>query len=294
MKTTPFQKDLDKAIVMIEKNIRRSGFRDEYSILKPQIGLILGTGWKNSLLMDTLDLQIPLKDVPGFEALGYLDGHDRILQIGFVNERLCVVLRGRCHLNEWVPSNEDIFRMTRLQVELLIALGAETLILTNAAGSLRDDLIPGSVVVIDGFVFSEAGAMPLVAGEFVRAHTALDEKLRDVVIRAADKTQYPAEVRIGGYIMRRGPNFEEPYEKEHLAKYHDNVISIGMSTGPEALVAAWHGVKVLPVSFISNDMHSSHSHKEIQEMADKFAPYLGKLLFATIGNISIPTRMIYS
>ncbi len=285
MKSTPFQKDLDRAVDFVNKRLGKSPVI-EYPIQKPQIGAILGTGWKNSLQLNPIFVQIPLKDIPGFEMLDELEGHDRILQIGLVGDRLCVVLLGRVHMNEAPPSNEDVFRMVRLQVELLIALGAETIILTNAAGSLRESIVPGTIVIIDGFLRHEAGVMLLVDGEFVQADSVLDNKLRIEIVDSVARVQFPRAVLLGAFVMTRGPDIESIYEKEYMAQMHNSVMCVGMSTLPETLVCAHHKMKVLAISCISNGMYEWPSHEEVLRRLTTYAPDNEKLLRETI--LSIP------
>ncbi len=287
MKNTPFQKDLDRAVDFVLVRLNRSTVI-EYPITRPQIGAILGTGWKSSLQLNPIFVQIPLKNIPGFESLGELEGHDRILQIGLIGDQLCAVLLGRVHMNEAPPSDEDVFRMVRLQVELLLALGVETMILTNAAGSLRESIEPGTLIVIDGFLRYEAGGMPLVAGEFVQADSVLDNKLRAEIIESVARVQFPRAVYEGAFVMTRGPDIESRKEKEHMAGMHESVMCVGMSTLPETLVCAHHGVKVLPVSCISNGMYEWPSHEVVMERLAKFAPDNGRLLCEVI--LSVPVR----
>lgn len=294
MNSTPFQKDLDKAAGYVQKKIEKSELV-HYPIQIPQSGGILGTGWKGALKFDTIFIEIPLKNIPGFEPLGELEGHDRILRIGLVGNRLCAFLEGRIHLNEAPPSDEDIFRMVRLQVELLIVLGVETMILTNAAGSLSDhDLKPGAIVVVNGFMRYEAGAMPLVAGEFHQVDSVLDEQLREIIfLPVANKIKFPRLVRTGILVMTRGPVIESIHEKEYMAGMHANVMCAGMSMLPEALVCAHHEVKVLPISCISNGMYEWPSHKEVMRRLAEYAPDNGKLIRETILSLPVRAGMVF-
>lgn len=292
MNSTPFQKDLKKAVDRVHQLLAVSGIA-RYPDPIPHTGGILGTGWKGSLQFDKVFVEIPLKNIPGFETLGKLEGHDRILKIGLVGDRVCAFLEGRIHMNEAPPSNEDVFRMVRLQVELLIGLGVETMILTNAAGSLRHNFIePGVIVVIDGFLRYEAGVMPLVAGEFVQADSAIDSVLRGVIFDTAIQISFPRQVSVGALVMTRGPDIESRYEKEYMSQMDTNVRCAGMSMLPETLVCAHHGVKVLPISCISNGMYEWPSHKVVQERLAAWAPDNGKLIRETILSLPVPVDAV--
>ncbi|MDO8598581.1 MAG: hypothetical protein Q7S02_00545, partial [bacterium] len=128
------------------------------------IGLVLGTGWGDVLNVEHA-IEIPFGDIPGFEGLAALEGHARRLVIGTLEGKDVAVLRGRVHLNE-APCDPNVPKMVRLQTEMLLKLGARTLIVTSAVGSLRGALDVGQIAVVDGFVTVFAPEMPLWAGEF--------------------------------------------------------------------------------------------------------------------------------
>jgi purine-nucleoside phosphorylase len=262
--------------------------RDALGIPKdasPEVALILGTGWGDTLEMK-VEAEAPLKQLPGFEKLGSLDGHRRMLSYGRIAGRPAVALRGRIHLNE--SHDPDHWMMVRLQAEMLVKLGARRLILTNAAGSLSPRVRVGDIVLADGFLLAFAPPLPLVGGEFVSPEDAID---RDFVDGAFDaSSDLCGLVKRGGYAMLRGPAFEgRRYDKALLASSGASVV--GMSTVPEAAVAALYaedGVRVVPVSYVTNSAHEDHSHEENCRRAKADAPRLGSFLTGIVRDLPVP------
>lgn len=230
-----------------------------------RVGVILGTGWGDSL--DIQDVRsMDFKGIPGFADLRQLEGHDRQIVVGRIGQTEVVALRGRVHLYE--SADESIYSMVRLQAEMLIHLGVRRLILTNSAGALGHKAKVGDVVLVDGFYSLAAGRMPIF-GEHPSPDDAIDHELRERILArmptydamrvGGPKTAY----RSGGYAMVQGPCFEgRKYDKPALAASGCSVV--GMSTLPETCVAALYkedDVRVLPVSFVSNDDKEEHSHQ---------------------------------
>lgn len=240
------------------------------------IGLILGTGWGDVLQIEN-PYRISLADIPGFGALTKLEGHARELMIGRVSGRQVLVLRGRIHLNE-VPADPELFKMVRLQVEMLLQLGACQLILTSAVGALRPQngampLSVGDVCAIDGFVTLFAPDMPLWAGEFCSPEDTLNLRLREIALAERGELR----VSVGGHVMVRGPFFEgRRYDKRLLAQTGASVV--GMSILPEACVAALYGARVLALGFVTNSDIETHSHETNLAQAKSAAAKLGGLL----------------
>lgn len=257
---------------------------------KIPIGLILGTGWGDSLNIET-EISIPFQDIPGFETLGNLKGHARKVLVGNFAGRQLIILQGRVHLNE-APADPEIYKMVRLQTEMLFALGIKQLITTSAAGSLfrqprhrpnADDfpLAVGNVAVIDGFVTAYAPAMPLWAGEFYSPEDSISKRLNAIALnyKNEDLKCHPA-----GYLMVRGPFFEgRKYDKPLFAESGAGVI--GMSTLPEACIASMCCGEFLGLSFVTNSDAEMHSHEENIRRAKAASQHLGSLLYYVISEI---------
>ena len=227
--------------------------------------------------------ETPLARLPGLASLGLLEGHDRTLKYAKLNGKSIWVLPGRIHINE-APDNPSIFKMVRLQTELLMQLGVRNLILTNAAGSLSCDIKVGDIVVADGYVTLFAPKMPLWAGEFCSPEDTLDKDLRQLALKAAEGL---IDAHQGGYAMVQGPFFEgRKYDKAILRMV--GASTVGMSTVPESCIASLYkdeGVKVLALSFITNTDSEDHSHEENVKRAKASSVKLGQLIERIVAKI---------
>ena len=246
-----------------------------FPILAHPIGIVLGTGWGDVLKVDDA-VGMSYRDIPGFGSLSDLEGHARQLVIGKIQGVPVCCLRGRVHLNE-APADPQLAQMVRLQVEMLLALGVRTLIITSAVGGLSNGkgrpFGVGDVIAVDGFVTLYAPEMPLYAGEFCSPEDTLDPKLLLMAIEEQGKLL----VRVGGHVMVRGPFFEgRRYDKRLLAASGADVV--GMSMLPEACVAALYEARVLGLGFVTNDDQETHSHETNLVRAKASASELGGFL----------------
>ncbi len=249
------------------------------------VGIILGSGWGDSLSELRDGCVIPFETIPGFEPLlGHhgVPGHARELVVGEIGTTPIAALRGRIHLNESC-GDRKIVDIVRLQVEMLIMLGVKRLILTCAAGGLAggpSPVVAGDVVFIDGFVTCFAPPMPLYPGEFCDPESAIDyATLQMVSVRAAYGPDRPRlREHMGGHVMLPGPQFEgRRYDKTLLAQTGAKIVSMSML--PEACVAALYpDVKVLPIAYVTNGPNDEHSHEANLERAQKDAAALGAYL----------------
>jgi purine-nucleoside phosphorylase len=247
-----------------------------------EVGVILGTGWGNKLAL-TDERSLPFSEVPGFGELQTLEGHARKFVAGTCGGKSVMVLSGRVHINE-APADPQIHEMVRLQTETLMQLGIRKLIVTCAAGALPDSGVQtGDLVVIDGFMSLFAPDMPLYAGEFCSPDDALCPELREMAFNRTPHEGFDT-VTAAGYAMVRGPFFEgRKYDKLALAKAGASIV--GMSTLPEACIAALYGAKVLALAFITNDSVETHSHQTNLERARKASDGLGGYLQRIIEQI---------
>lgn len=246
----------------------------------PDVGVILGTGWGDCLKLKNERSRSLCSLDPRFADLEDVAGHQRVVSYGMIGKRRVIALRGRIHLNEH-PNSVELYMHVRLQVQMLLELGVRTFILTNAAGSLRDDVRVDNVVVADGFVTLFAPDMPLFGGEFRSPEDILSPELRALALKVC-----PSQLRpiAGGYAMVRGPQFEgRKYDKPLLRL--SRAACVGMSTVPEACLIALYGGQALSLSFITNDDVEEHSHETNQERAEAKSDLLGKYLAAIINRL---------
>ena len=250
------------------------------------VGIILGTGW-GDVLFDEMGshMTFPLEKLPRFdylEELPKIEGHHRELIVTELKGKKVALLRGRLHMNE-SHNSEELAKVVRLQVEMLIKLGVKHLILTNAAGSLRPKVKIGNVVAHDGFVTLFAPPLPLLGGEFVSPEDALKKQNIRKIKRAAKRAKLTCHHGAGAMV--RGPFFEgRKYDKKILREFGATMAM--MSVLPETAVAALYPeVEVYAVSYITNTDSEEHSHEDNQARAKVSAKKLGSLLLNLVSSL---------
>jgi len=249
----------------------------------PKIGLILGSGLGD--FTDSLDnkIIIPYSEIPEF-PLSTVEGHDGAFVFGDYKGIPVVALRGRLHYYEGYPQNE-----ITMPVRVMKKFGVETLILTNAAGGVNLDFSAGTLMLIADHI-NYSGANPLIGANldefgprFPDATDIYTKDLRNKLKEAA--ALEGISLKEGVYIMYSGPNYETPAEIRFFRTIGAD--AVGMSTVPEALVAAHCGMKVIGVSCITN-MASGISdkklnHQEVIETANRVKRDFTRLIGIAIG-----------
>ena len=215
--------------------------------LVPELALVLGSGL-GSLADEVEDATVlPTSEVPGYPA-STVQGHAGRLVLGTLAGRPVLVVQGRVHLYEGHPP-----RALGFPVRLAHALGARGLILTNAAGGIRRDFVPGTLMLISDHI-NLAGANPLTgptgAGEtrFPDMSNPYDESWRELARNIA--ITRGISYREGVYLWTAGPSYETPAEIRFFERIGAD--AVGMSTVPEAIQAAALGLPVLGISTITN------------------------------------------
>lgn len=224
----------------------------------PEYGLILGSGLGH-LAAHVEGVAIPYDDLPGFPHAG-VSGHVPQLVIGQLEGRRVAVFGGRSHYYE--SGRADAMR---LPLEVLAALGCEKLILTNAAGSLRPDIPPGGLMLLEDHI-AFAGTNPLIGektdARFVPLTDAHDSQIRARLTQAAEREG--VELPEGVYCWFSGPSFETPAEIR--AARILGADAVGMSTVPEIILGRFLGLRCAAISVITNmgaglsDESISHDH----------------------------------
>lgn len=237
---------------------------ERLSGLAPATALVLGSGLGG--LVDEVEnaVRIPYADLPGFPHSG-VTGHAGEIVAGLFAGQPVIMLAGRAHYYE----HGDASAM-RPALETLAGIGVNRLVLTNAAGSVDPDMLPGSIMLIEDHI-NFAGTNPLF-GEptdrrFVGMTEAYDARLRRAFAAAAG--QAGIDFHKGVYMWFSGPSFETPAEIRMARILGAN--AVGMSTVPEAIIARFLGLKVLACSVVTNlaaGMTGAElSHGETKDMA---------------------------
>lgn len=255
---------------------------------QPQIGLILGSGLGG--LVETVDdrVEVSTTELPGWPH-STVEGHAGKLVFGRLEGKQVMIMQGRVHYYEGYP-------MPRigLPVRVMQRLGVEILVVTNAAGGVNPEFIPGDLMLITDHInlIGMAGHSPLngpnldeFGPRFPDMSQVYDRDLCELAREVALKESIG--LREGIYICLAGPAFETPADLRFLRMV--GVDAVGMSTVPEATVARHGGIRVLGVSGISNkanlDGNTVTSHEEVLEAGTVIVPKLISLVRGLIRQI---------
>lgn len=215
---------------------------------QPSLALVLGTGI--GALAEAVERPtiIDYGDLPGFPRAA-VEGHAGQLVLGNLAGVAVACMRGRAHLYEGHAAAD-----LALPIRALHFAGCETLVLTNAAGSLNPGFIPGSLMMLSDHI-NMTGANPLAGANeerfgprFPDMTRAYDRELRRRLTVAA--TSLGIVLNEGVYLALLGPNFETPAEIRAFRTMGAD--AVGMSTVPECLVARHLGMRVAAISSLTN------------------------------------------
>lgn len=251
-------------------------------VLKPEIGIILGSGLNDFADRIENPLIIPYNDVPNMEA-GLVSDHRGEIVYGIYKGKRVIIMAGRFHYYE----SRDMDR-TAFPARVMVALGVKRFIITNAAGCINTEWNAGELMLISDHI-NLSGSNPLMGvnlDEFgprfpdmtYTYDPALRKKLKEA---AADRG---INLREGVYAMFTGPSFETPAEIRFARAIGAD--AAGMSTVPEAIIANHAGCEVIGITFLSNMaagvLDKPLSGEEVNEAATHI-----KSIFAEVADLAI-------
>ncbi len=249
--------------------------------ISPKVGLILGSGL--GPLAESVEnrIVIPYKKLPNW-PVSTVEGHTGQLVLGNLEGIPVVVMQGRAHYYEGYSMPH-----LGLPVRVMQRLGIEILIVTNAAGAVNPEFIPGDVMLITDHLnlIGMAGATPLKGPNIVEfgprfpdMGQAYDRELSNLARSIAGEKGLT--LREGVYVSLAGPSFETPADLRFLRTA--GVDAVGMSTVPEVIVARHGSTRVLGFSGISNkanlDGDTLTTHEEVLEAGEIIVPKLLELI----------------
>ncbi|MDD2880550.1 MAG: purine-nucleoside phosphorylase [Rhodoferax sp.] len=226
---------------------------------QPRVAVVLGSGWGGLTEHITDAIQMPYKDLEGFPQ-PTVAGHNATLWLGHIGGQAVAVMSGRKHGYETgaVDGMAEPLRVLK-------GLGCHTLVQTNAAGSLRLDMPPQSLMLVTDHL-NLPQRSPLVGldgnARFVNMVNAYDCKLNQLATQIAQAQG--ATLFEGVYAWFLGPQFETPAEIRMAQLLGAD--AVGMSTVPETIIARHLGLRVLALSIITNfgagmsSENLSHAH----------------------------------
>lgn len=214
----------------------------------PKVGMILGSGLSSLAEQISNPVSIPYQAIPGLPS-GAVAGHASLLVMGSLNGVPVVCLRGRLHLYEGVS-----YEAIRILVRIVKKMGANVFVVTCAAGSMREEVGPGDLMMITDHINFHPGN-PLVGPNdetigprFIGMEDAYDAGLQEMLLAAAQQLTIP--LHKGIYISTLGPSYETPAEIRAYKQWGAD--AVGMSVVPEVILARHCGMRVACVAAITN------------------------------------------
>jgi purine-nucleoside phosphorylase len=240
---------------------------------KPKLGIILGSGWGEAVSGLSVDAQIPYGQIPHLGKTGVMSHAGQLLFATFGGIEL-FVFQGRRHVYEGAGWTSVV-----LPVWILQAFGVQNVLLTNASGGIREDLIPGSFMALEDHI-NMLGGNPLQGphdpafGErFPDQSAVYDPALRAALLDAGAGSS-------GVYVAAAGPTFETPAEIRAFRALGADVV--GMSTVPEAIFANALGLKTAAISCVCNRAaglgHDRLTGEDVIRTANQSMPDMRRLI----------------
>lgn len=251
----------------------------------PDVAIVLGSGL--GALADHVEAICTLSasEIAGY-PVSTVSGHNGKLIFGYLEGKKVVVQQGRIHYYEGYTMGQVV-----LPVRLMCALGAQTVILTNAAGGINPTFKAGDFMIIDGQI-STFVPSPLVGPNDDRFGPRFPDmsevySKRGRTLLAETAKALGIDVKHGVYIQTTGPNYESPEEIRAFKVLGAD--AVGMSTTVEAIAARHMGREVQGVSLISNPAAGISDkpldHEEVKAAGDRASRDLTRYIAAVVRNI---------
>ena len=255
-----------------------AGFLKKRLKLRPEIGIILGTGLGDFAAALESATRVPFEEIPHF-PVSTVEGHAGELHVGMLAGRPVAVMKGRVHFYEGYTMRQVAF-----PVRVLKAIGCGTLIITNACGGMNPDMPPGSIVVTTDHI-NLMGDNPLIGpndDELGPRFPDMSEPYARPLIELAERVALDLHLSLqrAVFVAVAGPNLETAAEYRFLRWIGADVV--GMSLVPENLAAVHGGQKVLALNVITDACLPDHLEPvdipKILATAGAAAPRLIRLL----------------
>jgi len=256
--------------------------------LRPEIGLILGTGLGDLAAKIDTDCAVPYGDIPHFVD-STVQSHTGRFVFGTLGGRRVVAMQGRVHYYE----GHGMRRIT-LPVRVMRALGAHTLVMSNAVGGMNPQLSPGDMTVITDHI-NLMGDNPLIGRNDDRLGVRFPDMsepydLSLVALAEATALELGLPLKRAVYVAVAGPNLETAAEYRFLRAIGAD--TVGMSIVPECLAAVHGGMRVLGLSAVTDacfpDTLQPADVDEIIRVAQRIEPKLCKLVTEVLRRMPEP------
>jgi len=248
----------------------------------PEIALILGSGLGDFVENTDVKKTFSTKELPGY-PLSTIPGHEGKIHFAESKGKKLLIFQGRIHLYEGYPIYECI-----LPVFISYKLNCKNLLLTNAAGGVNKNFIPGDLMLTTSFngIFIKKELTKLIGVASLNGKNNFlnlpSKKLNDIVKQAAHSEKI--ELKEGIYWYTKGPSYETPAEIRMVERFNGD--AVGMSTVHEAVYSAYLGMETSAISCITNYAagisSKKLSHEDVTETAnlvkEKFQRLVKKII----------------
>lgn len=253
---------------------------------EPRIAIVLGSGLGAFANDFEEAITIPYAEIPGF-GRSTAEGHAGQLVVGTVENVPMLAMQGRLHHYEGYSLEEVTFPIRTFKL-----LGLKTIILTNAAGGINVQFIPGTLMVITDHL-NLMGDNPLrgpnderFGPRFPDMSAVYSSELQEIVMEEA--REMSLDVRRGVYAALLGPSYETPAEIHLMRNFGAD--AVGMSTVPEAIVARHMDLEVLGISCVTNlaagVTDDPINHEEVMATGNRVSATFTQLLKRVVARLN--------
>ena len=256
-----------------------------HTSLASQVAIILGSSLSDLVKAVEVEASIPYDQIPHFPQ-STVEGHAGALIFGKLGGKAVVIMAGRFHYYEGYSMDEVTF-----PVRVMRALGAETLIVSNAAGGMNKDYTVGDIVLIRDHI-NLCPEHPLRGKNDERLGPRFPDmsepySLSMIALAVDIAREQSLDIKTGVYAGLQGPTFETRAEYAWLHGIGADLV--GMSTVPEVIVAIHGGMKVFGASIVTDigirEEMNTITHEEVLAAAAKAAPKLSRLIESLVGRL---------
>ena len=260
-------RELNEAVKFLQKQYQKI----------PQVGIVLGSGLGNFTEEIEVEKEVEYKDIPHF-PVSTVEGHKSKLIFGKLSGKTVVAMAGRFHYYEGYEAQDIIF-----SIRVMKLLGVQTLLLSNAAGTVNPSHKVGDIMIINDHI-SFFTPNPLIGKNLAELGTRFPDMSEPYKRHLIEKAKAIAlahnfDVKEGVYVAVTGPTFETRAEYNFIKVIGADVV--GMSTVQECIAANHMGMDVFAMSVITDigmiEHHNKITHEEVLEAAKNAEPKLATI-----------------
>jgi purine-nucleoside phosphorylase len=270
---------MKQSSIMLEQiNFTTKSILDKTNQFKPEVGIILGTGLGGLVKEINTEFVIPYGEIPNF-PVSTVEGHSGKLIFGELGGKKVMAMQGRFHFYEGYTMHQITF-----PVRVMKALGAHTLVVSNASGGMNPTFEIGEIMLINDQI-NLFPTNPLIGpniSELGPRFLDMSEPYDKKLIARAHEIAKSNNIKVseGSYAGLTGPCFETPAEYRYIARIGAD--TVGMSTVPEVIVARHGGMRVFGVSIVTDlgveGKIVEVTHEEVQHIAASAEPKMSLIV----------------